>query len=257
MHNPAHIALKRIIWMTVLVGGAILVLSAVEFKRSSRVAEMNITIQPLSGNAYLLTEQDVRAAISRSFGMQMEGQQLGALDIDKIEKSLEDEAFILNAEVFLDARNKLFVDVTQRKPVLRIIDAKGANYYIDESGVRLPLSSYHSPRTLVATGNIPDFTEDFQLRKSHLIKDLFEMATHIREDELLSRLIEQVHVDIRGEMILVPKIGRQKIDFGTFENADQKLRKLKIFYLEGMPYLGWRKYERINLKYKNQVVAGS
>lgn len=257
MNSQSHIALKRITWMGGLIAGAVLILSAVEHKRASRIAEMQITIEPLNVNEYLLTEQDVRATISSSFGMQMEGQQLASLDVDKIEKSLEKEPFILNAEVFVDARNKIFVDITQREPVLRVIDAKGVNYYLDKSGKRLPLSSYHSPRTLVATGNIPVFIDDFKLRKNHLLKDLFELTLQITEDELLSRLIEQVHVTVRGEYILIPKIGRQKIDFGKYEDADHKLRRLKVFYLEGMPYLGWRNYQRINLKFKNQVVAGT
>jgi cell division protein FtsQ len=33
------------------------------------------------------------------------------------------------------------------------------------------------------------------------------------------------------------------------------LNRLKIFYKEGMPYEGWRKYETINLKYSGQVVC--
>ena len=161
------------------------------------------------------------------------------------------------SEVFINAQNKIFVDIYQRKPVLRIIDQNGVSYYLDETGTRLPLSGHYSPRILVATRTIPPFVPDYQLRKEHLIKDLFQLTQMIREDEMLARLIEQVYVDIKGELVLIPKLGRQKILFGAFRDAEKKFRRLKIFYLEGLPYTGWRKYKTINLKYKNQVVAGS
>ncbi len=34
-----------------------------------------------------------------------------------------------------------------------------------------------------------------------------------------------------------------------------KFRKLKILYNEGLKYEGWNNYEKINLKYKNQVIC--
>lgn len=57
MNSQSHIALKRITWMGGLIAGAVLILSAVEHKRASRIAEMQITIEPLNMNEYLLTEQ--------------------------------------------------------------------------------------------------------------------------------------------------------------------------------------------------------
>jgi len=68
-------------------------------------------------------------------------------------------------------------------------------------------------------------------------------------------MIEQIHVSNQGEMTLVPKIGDQKIFFGKLADADKKLEKLRIFYQEGMPYEGWRKYKSIDVRYAGQIVC--
>ena len=58
-----------------------------------------------------------------------------------------------------------------------------------------------------------------------------------------------------GEFTLIPKIGDQKILLGKVMDAGQKLERLKIFYREGMPYEGWRKYKTIDVRFAGQVVC--
>src|SRR5204863_3006814 len=45
------------------------------------------------------------------------------------------------------------------------------------------------------------------------------------------------------------------IVFGDANEAEEKLKKLKLFYKEIMIKAGWNNYSVINLQYKNQVVA--
>ena len=39
------------------------------------------------------------------------------------------------------------------------------------------------------------------------------------------------------------------------EQSQARLRRLKTFYREGLPYEGWRKYSSFDLRYADQVVA--
>ncbi len=120
----------------------------------------------------------------------------------------------------------------------------------------MPLSDHFSARVLVATGNIPPFSDDFMdPEKKHTLKDLFALRGDLLADEFMNALIEQVYVTNRGEYILIPKLGDQKIILGPYENVADKFKRLKVFYKEGMPYEGWQKYSEINLKYKGQVVC--
>ncbi|MEO0044740.1 MAG: hypothetical protein RL329_4189, partial [Bacteroidota bacterium] len=42
---------------------------------------------------------------------------------------------------------------------------------------------------------------------------------------------------------------------GNLDDLEDKLKRVKIFYQEGIPYEGWKKYGIINVKYKGQVVC--
>jgi cell division protein FtsQ len=68
-------------------------------------------------------------------------------------------------------------------------------------------------------------------------------------------MIEQVYVDRKSEFVLVPKIGRERIEFGTLKGYKDKLENLEIFYKEGLRTMGWNKYKSISLKIDDQVVC--
>jgi cell division protein FtsQ len=81
------------------------------------------------------------------------------------------------------------------------------------------------------------------------------MVQFIRQDTFLTAQIEQIYVEKNQDFTLIPKVGDTELIFGDLTFMKEKFRKLKIFYLEAMPYEGWRKYDKLNLKYKKQVVG--
>ena len=247
--------LKRLAWVSLIFVSAALVISAIERKEASLAQEVRIEIEPLPDSSLMINQEDIRLSIQRSFGFPMEGLPLSALDVERLERVLEEEPFILDADVFINARNALHIGVVQREPKLRIIDKNGLNYYLDETGFKMPLSKHFSTRVLVATGNIPPHVPDFLERKQHVLKDLFYLKDLILEDEFLQALVEQIYVSSRSEYILIPKLGKQKIILGKLDDIEDKLKRLKVFYEEAVPYEGWRKYKTINLKFKDQVVC--
>ena len=80
----------------------------------------------------------------------------------------------------------------------------------------------------------------------------FHLAKHIHQDDFLAALIEQIDVNERGEVMMVPKVGRQKLDFGKVENVEERFEKLKLLYKGGMEQIGWRKYDVLTLKYDSK-----
>jgi len=69
--------------------------------------------------------------------------------------------------------------------------------------------------------------------------------------------VEQIYVKTNGEFVLAPKVGDQVIHLGRYkkETTQERLRRLKIFYREGLPYEGWRKYKSFDLRFSDQVIA--
>ncbi len=256
MRNEEIIASsKKLGWIVGILVLAMVILAAVGRKESSPSSGVEVKVRPLESGSALLNDKDVLELINRVYGHHLEGRPIGQIDPQRIEKMLEADPFVLNADVYFDAGNKVNVRIDQREPVLRIIDNNGLNYYLDKDGIKMPLSRRYAAHVLVATGNIPPHDPNFLERKRHLLKDVFLLAQTLREDPFFQVMIEQIYVSNTGEFTLVPKLGDQKILFGKFEDAGKKLEKLKIFYREGMPYEGWRKYKTIDVRFAGQVVC--
>ena len=228
-------------------------------KRESSLSQgLNIEIKPLENGRNLLTTGDIQQIIQRSFVFNLveEKVPLGKLKVGEIEKILEANPFVLDAEVYVDAQNKLYVYATQRVPIIRIIDKENQTYYMDSVGVRMEMSDHSTARVLVATGEIPPYTPDFRApHKRHLLDKLFKLTKYILHDDFLQPMIEQIYVNNKEEFILIPKVGKQKILFGKYEEVEDKFDRLKLFYKEGLSREGWQKYKTINLKFRQQVVC--
>lgn len=246
---------RRFGWAAALLALSLGVIAAVNKKSTQLSTGVEVRVETLPDGNTLLSKKEALNLIDKVYGYNLEGRPLGQIDPKRIERMLEREPFVRDADVYLDGRSKVNVIIRQREPVLRIIDGNNQQYYLDHTGVRMPLSPHYAARVLVATGNIPPYDPDFLERRRYLLKDVFLLAQMLREDPFMHALVEQVYVSNLGEFTLIPKLGDQKVYFGKLADAAQKIDKLKIFYQEGIPYEGWRKYKSIDVRYADQVVC--
>ncbi len=251
-----HLFLNRLGYFVLIFIVAGIVISAVEYKKVSRTTDITMNIKQLEDSYTLVSEQDILKTMERSFGSTLVGVPIEEIDVARVETVLEEVPFIKNADVYIDAQNKIHIAIEQRKPIIRIIDNNGFNYYMDKNGHKMPLSKHHSANVMVVTGNVIPYTEDFlDMERPNILRDVFNLVKICQKDEFLHAQIEQIYVNKLGELVLIPKIGNHKILFGKFENVNDKLERLKVFYKEAIPYEGWNKYKSISLKFKGQVVA--
>jgi len=247
--------LKLLGWIA-LVGIIVWSISAAAKQKSdSKTKAIIVDIASLPKGDNLITISDVLMILDKSFGPSLEGVPQSSIDIERVERVLEKDPFVLEADAFLDAENNIQISIAQRIPVLRILDKLGVHYYLDKMGKRLPLSKNYTARVLIATGNIPPFIPDFSEREQHLLKATFELAQKILANEFLWAMVEQIYVNNKNEFILIPKLGKQKIYLGNIDNINDKLENLNLFYQKGIANTGWEKYEAIDLRYKGQVVG--
>ena len=254
MNEELMKTLKRLGFLVLIFGAAIVILAAVEKKTESGATGIKIDVEPLADGHYLIDSSDIKKTIQRSFAFEWTGQQIGLLNIERLERVLEEDPFILSADVYINAKNKIHIKVRQREPVLRIIDDNGLHYYIDKEGNKMPLSKHFSARVMVATGSLPPHVPGFLDRKKHLLKDVFLLSQYIEEDRFLRTLIEQIYVS-NGKILLAPKLGSHKIILGSMDDLDDKFKRLRLFYDEVAPYQGWRRYRTVDLSYKRQIVC--
>ncbi len=194
------------------------------------------------------------------------GKPLNNTDIFKIEVKLKNDPYIENAEVYKEIDGTLNIDIMQRMPVVRIINSYNIGYYIDKTGILMPISKRLIKRILVANGNItysPVFDSLTNIYSKKLDKDLnvkvlrniHKFTNFINSDKFWKAQIQQVYINDNREIELVPLVGNHIIELGEISMLEEKLNKLKAMYKKGFPSLGWNKYKTISLKYNGQVVC--
>lgn len=200
--------------------------------------------------------------------MNIIGAPVQSINTKELERKLNKYASVKNSEVYVTLNGDICVEIDQRNPILRVINKKGQSYYIDQEGTIMPLSSQYSSHVLIANGNIVEHYEvnrtrelycdqlaEEQWEKNHLMCDLYVLSKFIYENKFWKAQIEQVYVNNEQEFELIPRVGAHIITFGTIENYQKKFRNLRAFYLQGLNNVGWNKYEKINIKFDNQVIC--
>ncbi len=226
----------------------------VEYKHKQTIQNLIIKIDGADSQNGLLKE-DVLAQIEESFGFDLTGSKIQLLDLENIEKVVEQYDYVKSTDVYIDAENNIHVDILQRTPLVRVFDKSGAHYYMDDAGFKIEADGDIRARVLVVNGIIGPYERDAEGYLLGGLHDVFLLASKINADPFMKSLIEQVYVKNNYEMVLFPKIGKEHIQFGRAEDIEVKFKRLKNFYEGGIRYKGWNKYKEINLRYKDQVIT--
>ena len=91
--------LKRLGAFVLIFGAVIIVLASVEKKKEASATGIKIEVEPLPDGHFLVDSSDIKKSIQRSFAFEFTGQQIGLLNIERLERVLEEDPFILNADV--------------------------------------------------------------------------------------------------------------------------------------------------------------
>lgn len=241
-------------WVVVFISFLFLLGMATKVQDNVVCKAMEIVIDYEKGNFFVNKEELQTLIVS-----QMKGNTFHLptreINLRQLENFLENNPYIKNAEVYLDIKGKMWVEVEQHEPLVRIVSESNASYYLSRSGIKMPTSSDFSARVPIASGHIADNGKDLGKIESDIVENIYELMEYIKDDQLLQSLFEQIYIEENGDFILTPKIGNHEIILGSVENKQQKFAKLLVFYKEGLANVGWDKYRTINLKYKNQIVC--
>lgn len=244
-------------WVTgiTFLGVLLLLFQAMEKSNEKIIKGIGVEIIPLEEGHSLMVREDIEEILNKLYGNTLIGSSVEQIDVLVLEDALRKEPTIAIAEVYIDARQVLNVVIQQRKPLLRVIDEKGGNYYLDEEGRALPLSAHFTARVPIVTGEIEVYDDNFLYLKKLNLKHVFLLAKRMLEDEFYEALTEQFVVYPNGEIEIIPKLGNAKIFFGEYADVEEKLENLMIFLTELQPRQGWKDYKSINISFKGQVIC--
>ncbi len=173
------------------------------------------------------------------------GKPLNSINTYAIEQKITANEMVSTASAYKTPSGSIKIEITQKMPVLRVFTSR-ENYYVDDAGRVMPASYQHAVYLPIASGNI---------EKSLATTEIYKFALFLQKNEFWNSQIEQIYVHPNKEVELVPRIGNQRIILGDFEDFEEKMNNLRLFYEQAIPKIGWEKYEIINLKYKNQIVC--
>ncbi|SFA46774.1 cell division protein FtsQ [Pedobacter suwonensis] len=253
--------LKRINWSTIFTGfawlislaGVVVLLSFINVKKQTvKCKDVKILIP---GADNFIEREEIDAILKEDQGVLL-GRNLENINIHNIEKKLQSNPYIGFAKVYVDMDGVLHIEVKQRQPILRILNENGQDFYIDNDGLKMPISSNFTANVLVATGHITEiFGSRVDTLRTQLARDLYKTAQFIKKDTLWDSQIEQIVVDQKNDIELIPRVGNQRIILGNADSLEKKMTNLLLFYKKAMPQVGWDTYRTINIKYTNQIVC--
>lgn len=232
-------------------------------QNASLCQKLEIDIDKFQGGNLFISVEDVEVFL-RQHNLHPVGKQWKDVDLGKMEEKLDMIPVIKKSSVYRNLDGKLSVDIEQRNPIVRIMNANGTQFYLDEEGYQMPLSENYTPRVPVVTGYIndpatrysaPEIAKNETLAQTVKSDEIYELVRWIRKNDFWNAQVQQIHFNVYHEIELIPTLGDHIIELGTMENFEKKLNKLKIFYTEGLNHTDWNAYDTINIKFKNQIIC--
>ena len=166
-----------------------------------------------------------------------------SLDLNVLENTLNANAMIKNAEVYVSVNGVLSAEVEQKTPIARV--STSTSYYIDNDGFDMPLSTNYSARVPLVTGYI----------EKNNLKNAYQIAKKINNDEFLKKHVIEIHQDINKKLYLKLRQCRFLVQLGNLNFLDKKINNLKAFYKKNQKESTLDHYTKVNLQFENQVIC--
>lgn len=233
----------KIVSVIVVVLLAVLVIAANVWRRQSLVRGVKVDIDYDSADT-LVTAHQVEELILAAIP-HLTSTMLRDVDLKAVEQAAASSPYLTGCKGGTSISRNVVLFATQRRPIVRV--CTNEEYYLDDSGHRLPVSNVGNADVIVASGNIP--------AQSGGLKDVLALARYLDCHPDLSPLFDQIYRDSHGDLYLTPKMGYHVVQVGSTDDLDDKFRRLMAFYTRGLPQVGWERYGQISVKYRGQVVC--
>lgn len=254
--------LKNILWVVFIVAIFVVMSFVHESKNNQVIGLPDVKISVFEDQVFL-TEDDIINRL-KDQGLIVDDMVYSELNINKIERFLEQMNEVKEVKVFINSGNFWEIKIELKQAIARLFNLDGSSCYLDKDGNLLPTSINYAAHVVTVSGyiNETDFTKNVEtvinndsLRTIEIIDDLYAISDYVCLNNFLSAQITHVYVNASKEFELIPRVGDQRILFGKAEDIAGKFKKLEVFYKEGISNAGWNKYDTINIMYKNQVVC--
>tara|TARA_B100001564_G_scaffold12742_1_gene10175 strand:- start:2893 stop:3597 length:705 start_codon:yes stop_codon:yes gene_type:complete len=163
------------------------------------------------------------------------------IDLKEIEDFLEIQPEILNAEVFLLTNGKLKIEISERKPIIRIQER---GFYLDKNGEKIPLSKNYVYK-------VPIFSNSF---KNKNIDQIIYLTKIMSSDSFFKNEFSEMWIEDNKFYIRFRNFDFN-ILWGTNTKINNKSKNLLAFCAYSQLDSLNPSPKRIDLSIENQIVA--
>lgn len=197
-----------------------------------------------------VTEEDVKGFLDRRYGTCI-GVRLDSLDLDRIERMLEEKSVVMKSEAWTTPDGILHVSIVQRAPALRF-NRNGKGFYMDRTGFVFPLHKDYTADVPLIEGAIPVIEDGSNPEWAHGIIELME---YIRSSRQWKDRIAGVSVNAAGDIELRVNGGRERFIFGRPDGLESKFERMGKYFSHIRPSKDEGYYKSVNLKYNKQIIC--
>lgn len=238
--------MKRKLKIIKVIFGVALLIGLISFtviKNASRtVNKIDVAfVQPVDN--YFINDESIREIINKD-GKDILKQSLREVNVQEIEQKVSESPFVDSVQVSKDINGHLRLDIKANSAVARIKTLKD-EFYLTTKGEKMPLSKLNSADVILVSGDV----------KPNEYEDLSKFVQALKTDDLLKNHIIAIQKVGQRSFNLIVNTGNYYIELGTLNNFEQKLHNLKLFYNQYIDFIGTEDYEKLSLKFVNQVVA--
>ena len=219
---------------------------------------IEVVVKDSARNSFI-RQEDIKNYISKEYG-RYKGLPLDSLDLGRIEKIVDSKSAVLKSEVYVTADSTLHVDITQRRPVVRF-QKGGEGFYADKDGFLFPLQKRFSSYVPIVDGAIPLKAdsgyrgEGADAKEKKWIADILNLLDYIRSNGTWRDNITQIHIESNGDIVLIPRAGKERFNIGKADNLREKFAKIEKYYTAIAPSKEEGYYSKVNVKYEGQIIC--
>ena len=246
--------------LAIVITGCIVVsyIAGVEARRPLLCKGVRIEVLDSAENSFV-SATDVRRFIDRSYG-NIIGEPLDSIDLTKVEHIVDSRSAVRKCQAYVTRDSMLNVKVTQRKPVVRF-QKKDGGFYADAEGYIFQLQNTYASHVQIVDGNIPlaansgykgDLAND---QERAWFKSVMNVINHMEGSKVWKGKIVQIHVDEKGELVLIPREGNERFLFGQPNSLEDKFMKMEKYYTTIIPEKGSARYSTVDVRFRGQIVC--
>lgn len=239
--------------LAMIIGFVVLFIAASKDRNKSACRGIHLEVE---GNPAVtfINKGAITRLLQKDRGLNPVGKQLSDIRIRSLEQAVKTFPWVRDAELYVDNDNLLQITVTERVPVARVFMSSGYSFFLDATGIRLPVTGSFAVKLPVFTG-FPDDQASAGPADSLLLSGMIALSGYLKDHPFWMAQVDQISINRDREFEIVPAVGDALIEFGAGKDIPEKFAKLMVFYRQGLNNIGWGYYDTLDLRYRGQIVA--